>query len=339
MRLIFTIVFLGCNFLNAKIHDEEFGIFNHDGQNFKLELFEVSDQEEARMFNDHRNYEINNLRNHRSDQMVDLRAQMSAVRSQGERGSCSAFAAMGLLEEFLGKGNDFSEQCGIFFHDQKDAGNLVERLQMFPQSLRYEWSCPYIDPASFREWPRSTVDRKKQLRKFAKLQIPAAIMNEDHQNKILDGKVNLSEDFSLEQIEWMNFDDLSSADVIQHVKNYLSAGRPVGVSVFTPGIAWGVGMIDKIPSKKQIYKNCKKQNSDDEASKKKVCAGHAIVITGFDDKRGLFFFKNSWDKTWGLNHKFEIAKTTWEKTGYGAMSYEYYARFGKGAIVALRRAQ
>jgi C1A family cysteine protease len=41
--------------------------------------------------------------------------------------------------------------------------------------------------------------------------------------------------------------------------------------------------------------------------------GHAICVVGYDDKKKLFKFKNSWGKSWG-------------KKGYGFLPYEYLAK-------------
>lgn len=40
------------------------------------------------------------------------------------------------------------------------------------------------------------------------------------------------------------------------------------------------------------------------------CYGHAILLTGFDSEREVFYFKNSWGKRWG-------------NKGYGEVSFEY----------------
>jgi len=42
--------------------------------------------------------------------------------------------------------------------------------------------------------------------------------------------------------------------------------------------------------------------------------GHAICIAGYDDKKGLFKFKNSWGTGWG-------------DRGYGYLSYDYIKRY------------
>lgn len=42
-----------------------------------------------------------------------------------------------------------------------------------------------------------------------------------------------------------------------------------------------------------------------------VVGGHAVLLTGYDDSRQLFKFKNSWGSSWG-------------NRGYGYLPYRYY---------------
>ncbi len=44
------------------------------------------------------------------------------------------------------------------------------------------------------------------------------------------------------------------------------------------------------------------------------CGGHSVLLTGYDLKKKVFFFKNSWGKTWGDN-------------GYGTMTFEMIDRY------------
>jgi len=52
----------------------------------------------------------------------------------------------------------------------------------------------------------------------------------------------------------------------------------------------------------------------DISSNQRKYGGHAIALTGYNDKTGLIQFKNSWGTSWGKN-------------GYGLMTYEYYERY------------
>jgi len=42
--------------------------------------------------------------------------------------------------------------------------------------------------------------------------------------------------------------------------------------------------------------------------------GHAVCVCGYNDKTGLFKFKNSWGKAWGDG-------------GYGYLKYDYVGRY------------
>ena len=53
----------------------------------------------------------------------------------------------------------------------------------------------------------------------------------------------------------------------------------------------------------------------------KSLGGHAILACGFDDRRKLIKFKNSWGPNWGQH-------------GYGYLSYSYINNFMRDAWVA-----
>lgn len=50
------------------------------------------------------------------------------------------------------------------------------------------------------------------------------------------------------------------------------------------------------------------------------CGGHAILLTGFDSERKVFFFKNSWGESWGHH-------------GYGTVTFEQIDRFSEQPVV------
>jgi hypothetical protein len=73
----------------------------------------------------------------------------------------------------------------------------------------------------------------------------------------------------------------------------------------------------EVPSDSEIKETCKEDPSTvDKSFETKRCAGHAIVITGYDDRHHVLQFKNSWGYRW-------------KHDGFGYMSYDYFRRFYK----------
>jgi C1A family cysteine protease len=51
-----------------------------------------------------------------------------------------------------------------------------------------------------------------------------------------------------------------------------------------------------------------------------ACGGHAILITGYDTEKKLFFFKNSWGENWG-------------ERGYGSISFDHVNYYSGQPVV------
>lgn len=49
------------------------------------------------------------------------------------------------------------------------------------------------------------------------------------------------------------------------------------------------------------------------------CYGHAILLTGYDTKKKVFYFKNSWSESWG-------------DKGYGEISFDYINNYSDSPI-------
>lgn len=60
---------------------------------------------------------------------------------------------------------------------------------------------------------------------------------------------------------------------------------------------------------------------DQQCQKNQIpCGGHAILITGFDSDKKIFFFKNSWGEKWG-------------QQGYGTISFEHIDNYSDQPVV------
>ncbi len=250
---------------------------------------------------------------------VNLEEAMSDVRDQGQRGSCSSFAALGLLESYIDKSANYSEQCLAYHSSQEDAAMTELRLKYIITNGAYnENDCPYVDPQGFEEWLLADKDKRKELQLVARNQIPD-----------LSATKKIYPSFS--SIE-KRVDGLTDAQFIAYIQNQLRNNSPLAVSTIVVGWdEWRSGLISSVPSEEEIKKSC--ENSLNPTIKK--CRSHAVVLTGYDDSRQLIFFKNSWGKNWGLDQKYAKTTILSDRTGYGAISYTYLAKFRVNNLITL----
>ena len=79
-------------------------------------------------------------------------------------------------------------------------------------------------------------------------------------------------------------------------------------------------LIEGIPILCGIYVNdaFKKFNSWNYTYKptSKTGSGHAVLIIGYDDSKGVLVFRNSWGKDWGNNGYFEMPYSNFEKYSF-----------------------
>lgn len=146
----------------------------------------------------------------------------------------------------------------------------------------------------------------------------------------LSGLVKFSPIF---YIKTQNGDGLSDGEYLSYIIAQIDNGVPVGVDLYVAGEGWRSGMIDYIPSEAEIKESC--SPTVGSLSTVKECGSHGIVVTGYDNNKRLIYFKNSWDESWGLNSIFSPVKEKKYKTGYGAISYDYLAKFRLDNLVTL----
>ncbi len=284
---------------------------------FPLERFELTTSARARMT---KVEDVASFASSLSPQHFDLRNQMSEVQNQGARRSCSAFMAIGLAEHHLRRRMDFSEQCLVYHSTGVDVGDPFARLtHAVTRGLYLENHCPYVDPHDYKEWLLANTKRREELRRTAASAVPNLV---NQQTATIRAQVISS-----------RVDHFNAASRINYVRNKIKNVLPVGVSLYVIGTGWEQGLIDKVPSEKEIEQTCSQITAKNSTVKN--CPGHALVLTGFDDERGVFFFKNSWGKTWGSNEQYDVEPVPQKRIGYGVISYEYFTRFAVGHLLTL----
>ncbi len=260
---------------------------------------------------------------------INLINDLSPARNQGQRGACSNFASMALIEHLIDKSANYSEQCLAYFSKSDDGGTIESKLDfILSQGIYREADCPYQLPEEYNEWPAANEKERDQIALKARNTMPS-----------LSAIKKLSLSFHVIK---KHVDDLSDRGYLIYIQNQLNNKIPVGASVVSVGSEWSDnnGMILNIPGPEIIEKECKERGQSLTASSGeypfKKCDSHAIVLTGYDDAKKLIYFKNSWNDDWGLDQNMELPSNNKPK-GYGAFSYAYLTKFRINNLVTLAR--
>lgn len=216
-----------------------------------------------------------------------VKANMTSVKDQGRRGTCNVFSSIALLE-FYERG-DLSEQCLAWFSSNEDPGAAADRIEWALENGLYnESDCLYDGRINGRS---NIPDLREKTKVWP------------------DGH--------------FIFTDSSIDAPLDFIKGKIDEGHPVIASVYVAGDDWLKQKIIQIPTDDELEKTCNKSTKSD---KYKKCAGHAVVMVGYNDDDGYLEFKNSWGPSWPIGEK--VAD------GYGKMSYSYYLKMRKSKMVS-----
>ena len=222
---------------------------------------------------------------------IDLREWCSPIENQGNLGSCTANAGVGVIEYYerkaFGRHRDASR---LFLY--KVTRNLMKQKGDTGAYLRTTMGAMVlfgVPPEKF--WAYSDDEQKFD-------QEPPAFCYAFAQN--------------YQTIKYFRHDPrgTKAEEVLKKVKSYLALGHPTmfGFTVYSS--------IEQAESNGKIPY---------PSSKEKIEGGHAIAAVGYDDKMkiknqygkiettGALLIRNSWGKTWG-------------DKGYGWLPYEYVLR-------------
>lgn len=222
--------------------------------------------------------------------LVDLRSEMTPVKSQGNRNTCSAFAATSIAEYVVKKDKnkalDFSEAYNYYISKTKALNNDFLKTSYG----NIDGLCGYLalEGYSYNSMQESEWTYESQN----------WLMKNDERCKTKDGMQSLecftglpstmakTENIQLETV-FIPLDKIS--DFIMAEK------RPVIVNIWilTNGMDSKTGALT-IPTKGEEIR----------------AGGHVVAITGYDPDKQEYTFKNSWGEQWG-------------NKGYGTMSKAY----------------
>jgi len=234
-------------------------------------------------------------------EVVDLKSYQTPVKSQEDRNTCAYFAITALLESAINvkfnKELDLSEQFQIFYgkehfneNTNKEFGNLYEiALNYRNQGFIFlEDQIPYQNSFFESERPCSEEDSfNESTPSFCFSQAPLKYdINDSHrlgglEVSILDGMFSF----------WKTRVEL--------IQDELKKNNAVAITLKVYPPLWDNHLVTY---PKEIDEKCENGELN--------CYGHAVLITGFDSIRNVFFFKNSWGEDWG-------------NKGYGELSNDY----------------
>ena len=243
-------------------------------------------------------------------EIVDLRKYQTPVKDQKDRNTCAYFAVTalveGLIKEKYKMTFDISEQFQIFygkehFNEYSDkefgytdeiAGNFTKQY-FFMKEEHIPYQTSYFEPGMpcAGEDPFDTSSPS-----FCFSQGP---IEYKHLPRVrVDG---LKKD-------WITGLWSPGKTRAQLIMQRIKEKRPVVITlkVYAP-----------------LWKNKRVEYTADTEAKCEngtyQCYGHAVLLTGYDTKKKIFFFKNSWSEDWG-------------DKGYGELSFDYVNNYSDSPV-------
>jgi len=239
--------------------------------------------------------------------MVDLQDLLTVGKHQQQRGACSFFAAMGLVEAIIKKDlkleTNLSEEFLIYttksldgVSSSEDGSNTSENLSSLLSHgalLEKDWG---YQPGWFdRGLPCAN-------EKTETGSAPTYCYSHRAPSRAILKRV-------------INFENFKVINVPRNLNSLLSflanEKRPIAVSVPVNFDGWSDS--GDVFHNETLRKAC--------LTNPKNCGGHVIVLYGYDLNRKIFYFKNSWGSSWGREGRGTITFDTIDRyAGWGAYS-------------------
>lgn len=240
--------------------------------------------------------------------IVDLKNEMSSVKNQGDRGTCSFFTTMALVEASIKKDQHIETNLSEEYlnYQTKNAGYFADdegsnvhfnllALKAFGVMEESDWS---YQPSWFSNGlPCSQF-------KSTDAKAPKNCFSHNRPSDEVMKKV-ISAD---------NFETINVPSNTNEVIKFLATEkRPLTFGLMVNDNGW--------PDSGEVFYN---DALREECLKKPdACGGHAVTITGYDLDKKVFFFKNSWGEEWG-------------NKGYGTVTFETLDRFSSGQYISVK---
>lgn len=219
--------------------------------------------------------------------LVDLSADMTPAKNQDDRGTCTFFSTMAVVEGAVKKAQgvdvNFSEEylnyttkrMGSFaYYEGSTVLDNIRGLYKGGLLLESDWSYQ----ASWFQKGLPCADFKPENSLS-----PAMCFTHNKPNKAAAAKLISAQNISFHYI------NKNTNDIIRHLAEQKS---PLTMSVAVNFNGWPKNS-GEVSYNEELRAECLADPSS--------CGGHSIVITGYDMDKRVFMFKNSWGKEWGKN--------------------------------------
>ncbi len=222
--------------------------------------------------------------------LITLIDKFPAVRDQGQRGTCVAFASVSYLE----------------FHLSGGSAKTRRRSEQF-----FYWACKEIDGTPTQEGTTLAAARNVMktygvcLHKTWKY-APLPIGPREGQGPPTDRAVA-----EAGQSRWLDAAEQTPAGDVDAIRAHLDRGLPVVLGVLTFS-NWDFPVVADTG---EIGLPLPLSQPD---------GGHAICVVGYEPKAdapggGVFLFRNSWSKSWATRSRY--------RPGYGTLFFEYVRQY------------
>lgn len=233
---------------------------------------------------------------------ADLRRNMPPIANQGAFGSCTAFATVKGLREYLaireGRPTELSARYAWYvarsYMDQKWKQNPPAKMQNtgLPTGMAV-YTLKTFGTVAEKSFPYPTLAEFGQLREF-----------EAKGHKALDEWAAKAPTKAMEADakKWRVHDTIYTVGSVHGLRKAVSEGRPVVIAarLFESFMTKEAAKTGRIPV---------------PAKGEKEVGGHAMMVVGYDTQKQHFIVRNSWGENWGDN-------------GYCYMPYEYFRKIG-----------
>lgn len=218
--------------------------------------------------------------------LVDLSGDMTPAKNQGDRGTCTFFTTLGIIEGAIKKDlktevnlseeylNYAAKKIGSY--QQVEGSIISDNIRgMRAQGLLLEEDWAY--QASWFEKGRPCADFKSTDANAPKTCFSHNKPNKKAMSRLIDGRgITVS---------------VLSKDTNSIIRFLAEQQRPLIMSVNVNFNGWpNSGETD---FNEELREQCINTPSE--------CGGHSIILTGYDMEKRVFMFKNSWGKEWGKN--------------------------------------
>lgn len=193
-----------------------------------------------------------------------VRASMTPVKNQGDRGTCATFAAVALTERYVS--GDLSEQCIVREIGGNDGASPDSRLVLLTRSGAInEFACPYHSSS------------------------PTANIPAPYSYPALVSSVGTRAPTTYR----MEGEPSQSANALNHLKQAINQGDPM---VITFTVLDNTTLFDSRNTRIDLPATLLCGGKPFVAGLS--CPQHAVVVVGYDDTDQSFLIKNSWGTGW-----------------------------------------